>query len=284
VERQWQLQLERAHYEADLARRRFMAVEPENRLVARTLEGAWNAKLQVVDQLAREYAERPQPSLAPLSPAERQRIVALAQDVPALWHAPTTSQAARKQLLRFLIRAVPLMLTAETIDIGIRWQSDVITQQAIPRPQRSCAKYRTDPRIVERIRALAPDQCDQQIAETLNAEGWRTSRGALFTENKVNCIRRSRGLPTTCPSKALAPGVGQRGDGRYSTPAVAALLNVNRSTVAVWCRMGRLDAVRDTPHSSYWVKLTEEMIAELRRAEPRRNHRQPHTINIDDAG
>ncbi len=92
---------------------------------------------------------------------------------------------------------------------------------------------------------------------------------------EAEIIRYSRGIPTTCPSKALGPGVGQRGDGRYSTPAVAALLNVNRSTVAVWCRTGRLDAVRDTPHSSYWVKLTDEIIAELRRVEPRRNHRRP---------
>ncbi len=166
-----------------------------------------------------------------------------------------------------------LTLTAETIDIGIRWQSDVVTQQAIPRPQRSCDKYRTDPRIVERIRTLAPDHCDQQIAAILNGEGWRTSRGALFTENKVNCIRYSRGIPTTCPSKTLGPGVGQRGDGRYSTPAVAALLSVNRSTVAVWCRTGRLDAVRDTPHGSYWVKLTSETINALKRPEPRRNRR-----------
>ena len=237
-----------------------------------------------MDRLEQEYTERPRPYLYPLSAEERQRIVALAQDVPALWEAPTTSQTERKQLLRFLIRDVTLTLTPETIDLGIRWQSEVITQQAIPRPQRSCDKYRTDPRIVERIGALAPSHCDRRIAEILNSEGWRTSRGGLFTENKVNCIRYSRGIPTTCPSKALGAGVGQRGDGRYSTPAVAALLNVNRSTVAVWCRTGRLDAVRDTPQGSYWVKLTDETIAELRRREPLRNRRRPPTINIDDAG
>jgi DNA invertase Pin-like site-specific DNA recombinase len=284
VERQWQLQVERVRYEADLARRRFMAVEPENRLVARTLERDWNAKLQEVDRLEREYAERPRSSLYPLSIEERQRIVALAQDVPALWQAPTTSQTERKQLLRFLIRDVTLTLTAETIDIGIRWQSGVLTQLAIPRPQRSCDKYRTDARIVERIRALAPSHCDRQIAELLNSEGWRTSRGARFTENKVNGIRYSRGIPTMCPSKALGSAVGQRGDGRYSTPAVAALLNVNRSTVAVWCRTGRLDAIRDTPQGSYWVRLTEETIAALRRPAGRRTHAQPDTtINRDDA-
>lgn len=261
-----------------------MAVEPENRLVARSLEKEWNTKRQEVDRLEQAYAERPRPYLYPLSAEERQRIVALAQDVPALWQAPTTSQTERKQRLRFLIRDVTLTLTAETIDIGIRWQSGVLTQLAIPRPQRSCDKYRTDPRIVERIRVLAPSHCDRQIAEILNDEGWRTSRGARFTENTVNCIRYSRGIPTMCPSKAQRSGLGQRGTGRYSTPAAAALLNVNRSTVAVWCRTGRLDAVRDTPQGRYWVKLTDEAIAALKRPEPCRNRRRPRTINIDDAG
>jgi hypothetical protein len=91
--------------------------------------------------------------------------------------------------------------------------------------------------------------------------------------------RRTRGIPETCPSKALGSGVAQRGDGRYSTPAVAALLNVNRSTVAVWCRRGRLDAVRDSPQGSYRVQLTEETIQALKHATPRRVHRRPLPLN-----
>lgn len=281
LDRQWQRQLERARYEADLARRRYVAVEPEHRLVARTLEGDWNAKLRDVARLEREATERPRPCPYPLSAEERQRIVALAQDVPALWQAPTTSQAERKQLLRFLIRDVTLTLRAHTIDIGIRWQSGVATQRSIPRPPRSCDKYRTDPCIVEQIRALAPRHCDRQIADLLTADGWRTRRGEPFTENKVNCIRYSRGIPTACPIKAAGPGSGQRGDGRYATPAVAALLNVHRSTVAVWCRTGRLDAVRDTPQGNYWVQLTEETITALKRPEPRNNRQRSATMMVD---
>jgi DNA invertase Pin-like site-specific DNA recombinase len=263
--RQWQLQLERARYEADLARRRFRAVEPENRLVARTLEREWNERLVELSQLERTYTEHTQPVPRLMRAEERQQILDLARDVPAVWQAPTTTQAERKQLLRLLIHDVTLTLQEQTIDISIRWQSGVVTQHAVPRPLRSCEKYRTDAQVVERIRALAPTHCDRQIADILNREGRQTSRGEPFTDNKVNCIRYSRGIPTACPSKAMGSALSQRGDGRYSTPAVAALLNVNRSTVAEWCRTGRLDAVRDTPYGSYWVQLSEETIRELSR-------------------
>jgi len=280
LERQWQLQRERAQYEADLARRRFLAVEPENRLVARTLEREWNEQLVELERLERASAEHTQQLPPFMSVEERQHILDLARDVPALWHAPTTSQGERKHLLRFLIRDVTLTLTSQTIDLGIRWQSEVVTRLAVPRPLRSCDKYRTDPQVVARIRDFAPNHCDQQIADILNKEGWRTSRGALFTDNKVNCIRYSRGIPTACPSRAPGSAMWQRGDGRYSIRAVAALLNVNRSTVAEWCRTGRLDVVRDTPHGSYWVKLTEEPIRELKRAASGR-HRRPTPVQTD---
>ena len=101
LDRQWQLRLERVQYEADLARRRYTAVDPDNRLVARSLERDWNEKLTEVDQLQREYAVLPKPTALLITPQDRQRILALAQNVPVVWHAPTTSQAERKQLLRY---------------------------------------------------------------------------------------------------------------------------------------------------------------------------------------
>src|SRR5262245_10110603 len=91
LERQWHLRRERAQYEIDLARRRYSAVEPENRLVARSLEREWNEKLAHLEQLEREYTAWSTHTIRPVSPEERQRILALAQDVPAVWHAPTTT-------------------------------------------------------------------------------------------------------------------------------------------------------------------------------------------------
>ncbi|MDQ5853278.1 MAG: recombinase family protein, partial [Chloroflexota bacterium] len=150
IERQWQLRLERAQYEADLARRRFLNVDPENRLVARSLERDWNDKLAAVATLEREYAALPRLSERLISPEERQRILALAQDVPTVWHAPTTTPAERKQLLRFLVKDVTLTKRPTTIYIAIRWQTDACTTLEIPRPQRSCDQRRTAPAVVER--------------------------------------------------------------------------------------------------------------------------------------
>ena len=101
IDRQWHLRLERGQYEADLARRRYVAVDPDNRLVERLLERDWNEKLLEAERLQREYAALPKPTALLITPQERQRILALAQNVPAVWHASTTSPAERKQLLRY---------------------------------------------------------------------------------------------------------------------------------------------------------------------------------------
>src|SRR4029077_21007468 len=143
VERQWQLRLERARYEADLARRRFLAVEPENRLVARNLEKDWNERLAAVEQLERERTALPAWAAPRLSPEERQRILGLAEDLPALWHAPTTTPAERKQLLRLLLKDVTLTKEATTIRVALRWQTGAGLTVEVPRPPRSCDARRT---------------------------------------------------------------------------------------------------------------------------------------------
>jgi DNA invertase Pin-like site-specific DNA recombinase len=124
ADRQWELMLERVRYEAELARRRFQAVDPENRLVARTLERDWEAKLAEVERLERESAARPALSTRLVDPAERGRILALARDLPALWHAATTTQVERKQLLGFLIKDVCLNRGEIMIEVSIRWQTE----------------------------------------------------------------------------------------------------------------------------------------------------------------
>lgn len=108
IEAQWQCRLERARYEAEVARRRLFAVEPEHRLVARTLERDWNDKLAAVERLERDALTWPKPTVLLISPSERQRILALAQDLPTLWWADTTTSGERKQLLRCLIKDVTL--------------------------------------------------------------------------------------------------------------------------------------------------------------------------------
>jgi DNA invertase Pin-like site-specific DNA recombinase len=259
VDRQWQLRLERAQYEADLARRRFFAVEPENRLVARTLEQDWNEKLAQLAHREREAAARPSLAARLASPEERQRLLALAQDLPAVWQATTTTQAERKQLLRFLINDVTLTRGETTVQVAIRWQTGALTVLEIPRPKRVWEARRTDPAVVARLRELAPGHSDRQIAVQLNQEGRTTGAGGAFSPGKVGWLRCRYAIPTGCPETTAADA--PRGDGRYSARAVAALLNVNVSTIAAWCQSGQLDGLQAAPHGPWWIRLTPEIIA-----------------------
>lgn len=270
IEHQWQLRLERARYEADLAQRRYARVDPDNRLVARSLERDWNAKLAEVDHLERERTARPSLATGLVSPADRQRILALAQDLPAVWRASTTSQAERKQLLRLLIKDVALTPENTTVAVGIRWRTDAVTTLVVPRRPRSPDVRRTDPAVVDRVRDLANDHTDQQIASMLNEQRYTSGMGGRFTPSKVQWIRFRYGIVTGCPESPAACVGGQRRDGRYTAKAAAALLNVDVSTIAAWCCSGQLEAVRAQPHGPRWIALTPEQIATLRKPAKRR--------------
>lgn len=276
LDRQRQLRLERARYDADVARRRLLAVEPENRLVARSLEREWEARLATVEQLEREYVRAPQPATGPVGAEERQRILALAQDLPAVWHAAAATPATRKQLLRCLVKDVTITKREATIQLGVRWQTDACTTVELPRPPRSCDLRRTPPATVERIRALAPTHTDAQIATVLEAEGHRPGLGGAFTAAKVQWIRWNYQLPRSRPAPAVARADSPRADGRYSARAAAELLNVDVGTIAEWCIAGRLDYLQDAPHHPRWVALTPDVIAALRK--PTRQRKPRHAV------
>jgi DNA invertase Pin-like site-specific DNA recombinase len=265
LDHQWQLRLERAQYEADLAQRRFMAVDPENRLVARTLERDWNEKLAEVERLQRQYTALPQPTAGLASPQEQQRILALAQDLPTIWQAETTTQVERKQMLRFLIKDVTLILQQSTIHLGVRWQTEALTELNLPRPS-----LRTDPMVVQRIGELAPTHTDQHIAQCLNQEGFTTGKKLPFTERRVQWVRYKHDIPMGCSQRPADYANGQRADGRYSARAAAELLNVEVSTIIAWCKAGRLDGLQTKSRAPWWIKLTPEIIAALRKPVRRR--------------
>jgi hypothetical protein len=108
IDRQWKLRQDRARYEAHLAERRYKAVDPDNRVVARTLEGEWNAKLQELDAVEREYQAAHARDKLELSESDRSRVLALAKDLRRVWDAKTTTHADRKNLLRMLVQHVAL--------------------------------------------------------------------------------------------------------------------------------------------------------------------------------
>src|SRR5712691_1439546 len=209
-----------------------------------------------------------------VSPEERQRILALAQDVPAVWAAETTSHTERKLLLRCLIKDVTLTKRATTIAVAMRWQTEACTLLDIPRPPRSCDRRRTPPAVVARLRTLAPHHTDSQMATMLHQEGATPGLGGTFTASKVAWIRYVYAIHAGCPEAPGACPDGQRGEGRFSAQAAAQGLHVDVSTIADWCRIGRLDYLQHTPHSPRWVLLTPAIIAAdgkpCRQRKPRR--------------
>jgi hypothetical protein len=249
-----------------------VAVDPENRLVARSLEREWNAKLTAVEQLERDLATLPAAMAQRLGAEERQQILALTEDLPALWHSPTTTAAERKQLVRLLLKDVTLTKESRVITVALRWQTDMCTTVTVPRPPRSADARRTPAAVVERVRNLALQDTDRQIADRLNEEQTTTGAGGAFTVKKVQWLRWRYRIRSACPEGPTASGNGQRADGRYSARAAAALLNVDVSTIAAWCRSGQLDDIQTTAHGPRWISLTPEQIAELRK--PIRRRRQ----------
>jgi DNA invertase Pin-like site-specific DNA recombinase len=281
LERQWHLRLERARYEADLARRRYQEVEPEHRLVARSLERDWNEKLTALDQLTREYTERAPGAAHHVTEAERQGILDLVHDLPAVWHAGTTTHAERKQVVRLLIKDVTLTKLATTIRIAVRWQTHACSTLEVGRPKRAWVIRRTPHAVIERIHQLTLDHTDLQVAERLNQEGYRSGQGGTFTASKIEWLRYAYGITSGCPLSPAACPTGQRGDGRHSARAAAALLNVSVYTIADWCKAGTLDGVQVAPRGPWWVTLTPEVIAALRKPvrqyKPRRAQKTPAT-------
>jgi len=202
--RQRELQLEQARYEARLAQRQYDAVDPANRLVAGELERRWNVKLERVAQLERSYAQAERDAEWSLTKEERGAITKLSQDLPAIWHAETTTNQERKQLLRMVIECVQLdgMRQAGQIEIQIRWRSGAITDHNVNRTAPGGGSLKTPAEAVSLIHRMAGRNGYGEIATELNRTGLRSAFGRCFTTQHVGYICRRDGLAKRNPRGA----------------------------------------------------------------------------------
>jgi excisionase family DNA binding protein len=223
------LRVERARYDAARAERAFHQCDPDNRLVARTLEARWETNLRELQDAEAELARE---ATLPALPA-RADIEALARDLPRLWNAPTTSHRDRKRLLRALIADVTLTFQADSpnINLGIRWQSGASEQLTVLRP--GAARLQRAQAVREIMRQLGPSHTAQQLAEHLNQAGYRTASDRPFTEDSVRWMRWRNQLPKPNPA-----------DGEIGVDELAKQLEVGNSVIYRWIKTGKLQARR----------------------------------------
>ena len=188
-----QTQLQRARYEAELARRRYIKVDPDNRLVADALEADWNTRLRQLDMLQREHERQREADQTLLDEPSRQRIVELARDFPRVWNDERTSPVERKKMLGLLVEDVTLVVTTQ-IDIHVRWRGGRTQSLWVHRPRPMSQIRKTLPHVVRLIDELLETSTDRQIAVRLNQLGHHNWRGEPFTMKKVILVRRAYAL------------------------------------------------------------------------------------------
>jgi len=233
VSRAAELALERARYDADRAERAFCQVEPDNRLVARSLEARWEARLAALAE-AEQALQAAQDTLPPLP--SRDDLEKLAADLPGLWNAPTTSARDRKRLLRTLIADVTVLPEPDRgkARIGIRWHTGATDELTIDRPVHPGTARRTPAAAIELARQLGPATGNDELAARLNAAGYRTGHGREFDIDAVQWIRHAYKIPVPDPC----------GPGEISVAEAARRLGCSTGVIYHWIHTGQLTARR----------------------------------------
>lgn len=228
-----ELRVERARYEAARAECAFHHCEPENRLVARSLEHRWEDKLSALAdaEVALATAHR---DATPLPP--RAELEALASDLCDLWNASTTSHKDRKRLLRTLVADVTLISQAAErhVRVGIRWRSGASEEVVVGRPVPAPVSRRTSEGAIELARRLS-ENSDERVAAALDAAGFRTGTRRRFDVAAVRWLRYAHRIPA---APRLAPG-------EVTVAGIAACLGISESAVYYWIAQGQLEAHRD---------------------------------------
>ena len=254
---QWRLAVERGHYEAQRAERRYRAVDPENRLVARGLEAEWEQRLSELEQ-ARAALERKSQLRPPtLSPEDYGRIRALGSDLQRVWTAPTTTDRDKKELLRTLLEEVIIAVQRDEYraQLTLRWRGGMITELNLHLPRLNPARVRTDEDTVELVRRLAVHYSDGVIAGILNRQGRKTVHGERFTANQVGNLRRYRSIARFEPP-------AEQPKGELVTIAGAAnILQVASSTIHRWLADGIIPGEQVTPGAPWQIRITNELRA-----------------------
>jgi hypothetical protein len=252
---QWRLQVERARYETERTERRYRSVEPENRLVARTLEAEWESRLSELAAAEAELARRQHQHPGPLTDEQRTRIRALGADLRRVWEAPTTTDRDRKELLQTLLDEVIIAVEpAESkAHLTLRWRGGAISELDLSLRSHRIPPIRTDEDTIDLVRRLAVHYPDAVIAGILNRQGRRTANGDRFTMNKVGNLRRYWKIPRFDPATVASEGE------LVTVKRAAEILGMAPSTVHRWLADGFIAGEQITPGAPWRIRINEEI-------------------------
>ena len=266
LERQWSLKRERSRFDAERARRQYDAVEPENRLVARSLERLWEEKLRRAEEVEREYDAWRREQTTAISDADRAEILSLGENVPLIWNAGTTTAADRKQIIRLVIKEVILDQKRERglVWLKIVWQTGAASEHRFQRRVQSYEQHADPDRLQSRIRELnAMQKMDAEIASIVNAEGLCSARGPAFSGETIHFLRKRWRIPTV---KINGSSVNPRrwADGSYSVQGAAEILGITSQTIFDWLRKGWLSGHQLAKGMPWQISLSEEQAVALK--------------------
>jgi DNA invertase Pin-like site-specific DNA recombinase len=224
-----QKQVERARYEADLAQRRYMKVDPDNRLVADTLEADWNHKLRALAETQQEYERRREQDRKVLNEEQRAAILSLATDFPRLWRDPTTPDRDRKRMIRLLLEDVTLIRDKD-ITVHVRFRGGATRTLQLQLPLNAWQQRMTNSEVVAEVDRLLDDFAYSQIASFLNERGFRSGEGNRFSPRYIARIQHCYGLRSRYDRL--------RNKGLLTLEEIAQTLGISMNQIKVWHHHG----------------------------------------------
>jgi hypothetical protein len=247
-------QVERAQYEADMARHRSMQVDPAHRLVAESLEAEWNQKLRALGAAQQEYERQRAARTLGIDAEQRQRVLSLATDFPAIWRDPRTAPRQRKRMLGLLVDDVTLIKQRQ-VTVAVRFRGGATTTLALPRPLTAQQLRATHDDVRQQIDALLDEYTDAQVAHMLNERASRTGAGDAFDGVSVQWVRFAHKLKSL--KQRLLDG------GWLTSQQMSLRLGVARTTLGRLRRTGRIKARICNDHGEwlYWPPSPEDTCA-----------------------
>jgi hypothetical protein len=255
ITNQWQMRIERAQYESSLAQRRYEEVDPSNRLVAASLERRWNDTLVKLEEVQKEFSQHQRKEQIAVTEEQKAELLKLAQDLPRLWKAPTTKAKDRKRILRLLIKDVTVekSSTPKQVMLHVRWQGGACEDILVRIPPDYPNRVRYPKEVIQKVRKLAKNLTDEQIASAFNEEGIKSAKGNLFTHSMIQWVRYKHHIP----------GPNLKGQDECTVKDIAKKFSVSPNVVYYWIGRKILEARRATPGSPYYITIDFQKEKEL---------------------